>query len=444
MSTHQRRTIVILGAGFAGVQCARELARLLPPSEDSQIVLIDQHNFFLFTPMLTEVVGAQVEPYHIVNATRRLSPCVTFMQGRIDSVDLQNRCVTVTLGQAEENIPEEQRTINADHLVIALGSVTNFHGIAGLQEHALTLKSLSDAAAIRNRALALLERADAESDHNERAALLTVVVGGGGFSGVETMAALNALLRESIRFYHNLQPDDVHTILVHAGDRLLPELSASLAAYTQRKLVQRGVEVVLNTKITGAANNAVELGNGRQIATHLLIWTGGVKPNPVIETLPSKRGEHGGIVVDRCCAVPDYPGVWAVGDCAEIPLPGGKGTYAPIAQNASREGRHLARNIVAVMHGGKPQPFVYHPIGELALVGRRSGVARVFGVNFSGPLAWAMWRAVYLAKLPRWSKQLRVLTDWLLDFAIKREIAELPLVRPVAAHEQERHVESQR
>jgi NADH dehydrogenase len=420
--------IVILGAGFAGVQCARELARRLPADQDGRITLVDRHNYLLFTPMLTEVAGGQVDTRHIVAAIRRLSSRITFVEGRVDEVDLRRRRITLIVGQSEAGIPEERRTLEAEQLVIALGSVTNFHDIDGLQAHALTVKSLGDAAMIRNRALALLERAGAEPDRERRRALLTFVVGGGGFSGVETMAALNDLVRDSVKYYPQIQAGDIRTILAHGQERLLPELSGPLAEYARQKLQRRGVEVLLNTRITGAGADYVELHSGRRIATHMLIWTAGVAPNPLVERLDCRRGKHGGIIVDACCAVPGYPGVWALGDCAEIPQRGGA-TYAPTAQNATREGRRVARNILAAWRGQPPRPFSYRPIGELAIVGKRTGVARLFGLRFSGFVAWWMWRTVYLLKLPTLGKRIRVAADWTLDLLFGREIEELPIAR---------------
>jgi len=429
VSAHERTRIVIVGAGFAGVHVARELARLLPHEEDGAITLVDQNNFMLFTPMLTEVVGGQVETSHVVSAVRRLSPRVAFAQGRVDGIDLSTKRVTLTVGGTAAGIPRSSRTVEADQLVIALGSVTNYHGIPGVQEHALTVKSVGDAAAIRNRTLELLDYAAAEPDQEQRRALLTFVVGGGGFAGVETMAALNDLVRAVAKTYPPLRDTPIRTVLVHPGKRLLPELSAGLARYAQRKLEQRGVEVILDTKITGAGPDYTELEGGTRIPTHLLIWTAGVTPSPVIGTLDCTRGRHGGVVVDACCAVAGHPGVWALGDCAEIPHPGGKKTYAPTAQNAMREGRQVARNIAAVLQGHKPQPFVYTPIGELALVGRRSGVASLYGVHLSGLLAWVLWRGIYLAKMPLLGKRVRIGLDWLLDVLCGRDIVALPLSR---------------
>lgn len=421
--------VVILGAGFGGVHVAQELTNLLPPQSDCEITLVDQNNFLLFTPMLTEAAGGQVDTRHVVASVHNLSPRIQFRQGRVKEINVRGRTVQVTLGAPEKDIPQGDLTLEADHLVIALGSVTNFHDLPGLKENSLTVKSLGDAAAIRNRVLELLERADSETDAAKRCALLTVVVGGGGFSGVETMAAVNDLLRDGARHYPSVKVEDVQTILVQPGDRLLPELHGSLASYAQSELEKRGVDVKLKTEISGAGDGYVEIKNGPRIETHLLIWAGGIKPSPVIDGIDCKRGHHGGIVVDGCCAVPDRPGVWALGDCAEIPEPHGGKTYAPTAQNAMREGTLVARNIVALLGGQKPEPFVYTPIGELAIVGKRAGVAKIYGLHFAGLPAWAMWRLIYLAKMPGVSNRVRIAVDWLLDMVFGREITELPVAR---------------
>lgn len=423
------QTIVILGAGFGGIEAARHLSALLPESETCDIVLVDRHNYSLFTPMLTEVASGQVDADEIVVAVRSLGPRVRFEQGDVTSIDPKARTVTITIGDPAQDIPQTRRTIRADHLVIALGSVNNFHHIPGLQEHSIGIKSVDDAAAIRSRAVALLERADEEPDAAERRALLTFVVGGGGFSGVETMAAVNDMVRDLAEKFPRVQPHDIRTVIAHPADRLLPELDAGLAAYAQKELQRRGVEVRLQTEVSGAGADYVEVkdsknGKGERIYTHTIIWTGGVKPNPVIDSAGVKLGKHHGIVVDGCCRVQGHPHVWALGDCAEVPKPGGKGTYAPTAQNATREGAQVARNIAAVMRGGDPQPFDYHPIGELAVVGKRAGVASLYGVHISGIAAWAMWRMVYLAKLPSLPKRLRVGFDWVMDLATGRDVVD--------------------
>jgi NADH dehydrogenase len=436
--------ILIVGAGFAGTNAARELARLLPRPEHGEITLVDEDDYQLFTPMLTEAAGGEVEARHIARPLSDLPARITFERGRVAEIDLANRKVTLTNAtkngdstEGDENDKrdnggapgENRRTLEADQLVIALGSVPNFHDIPGVAEHSLTVKSLEDAAAIRDHVLKVLEHAEAESGDDERRAALTFVVGGGGFTGVETMAAVNDLARAGVERYPHTRKRDVRALIVTPEERLLPELSAELAAYAQRKLEARGVEVRLKTKITGAGRGYVELDGGERVETRTLIWAGGVKPNPVAERLDCRHGKHGGIVVDECCRVTDRAGVWALGDCAEIPKPDSKGTYSPTAQNATREGALVARNIVATLRGQEPKPFRYRPLGELALVGRHAGVARVFGLNFSGLPAWLLWRAVYWVKMPDALQRVRILLDWLLDFAFGRPVAALPPAR---------------
>jgi NADH dehydrogenase len=240
------------------------------------------------------------------------------------------------------------------------------------------------------------------------------------------MAAINDLVRDIEGKYPGIKPEDVRTIIATPGPKLLPELDPALGAYAQRKLEERGIEVMLKTRITGAGASYVELGDSQKIPSHLVIWAGGVKPSPAVEKIDCQRGHHGGIVVDGTCAVPDHPGVWALGDCAEVPRPDGQGAYAPTAQNATREGTLVGRNVVATLRGKKPEPFTFKPLGELAIVGRRSGVARIYRYKFSGPLAWAMWRLIYLMKMPDRGQQARILLDWVLDVTFGRNMVGAP------------------
>src|SRR5579859_391123 len=429
MSGAGRPKIVILGAGFAGMYAAQALAKLLPHAVDGDLTLIDVNNFFVFTPMLTEVAGGELDPRHIVSAIRRFSPRINFMQGCVDTIDLKKKRVIVSLGRPEDALPNGQKTLEADHLVIALGSATNYYGITGLKENSLNIKNLGDAALIHNRALALLERADEEPDPDTRRELLTFVVGGGGFSGVETMAALNDLVRENCKNYPRILPGDIRTIIIQGEGRLLPELDEKLAAYTQQKMEKRGVEVRLSAFISGVGPDYVELKGGERIKTYLLIWTGGVAPTPAVKHLDCEHSHRGGITTDEHFRIPGYANTWAIGDCADVPQPGKQKPYTPTAQNATREGQALAHNIVATLRGEELQPFVYRPIGELAMIGKRTGVASVYGLRFSGRLAWAMWRAIYLFKMPHMSMRLRVGIDWIGDFLFGRESAELPAMR---------------
>ncbi|MDQ6676542.1 MAG: FAD-dependent oxidoreductase, partial [Acidobacteriota bacterium] len=375
------------------------------------------------TPMLSEAAGGELDPRHIVSSVQKLPHRITFVQGRVDSIDLASKTVKLTSGA--DHVPQANRSLTADQLVIALGSVTNYHGIQGLADHSLGIKTVADAMHICGRAVALLDLAANESDLSKRRALLTFVVGGGGYTGVETMAALNDLVRERVRQYPSLSADDIRTILIEPGDRLLAEITPDLAAYAQSKLNAHGIEIRLKTEITGAGDGYVELKGGERIAAQTLIWAAGITPSPLAAGLDCAHNKHHAIEVDASFAVKDRPGAWALGDCAAIPHSSGK-DYAPTAQNATREGMQVARNIVAVLRGAKPEPFVYTPIGELALVGKHDGVARIYGHNFSGLPAWVMWRVIYLAKMPGVGQRSRILLDWTLDFAFGRTILPVP------------------
>ena len=425
------KTFIIVGAGFAGLAAASELARLLPDPNNGDILLIDEDNFLLFTPMLAEAAGGELDSRHIVHPVDHVSARIQFIQGTVTGIDLTKKTVDVKRGRKGSNLAPQQ--YQADHIVIALGSVTNFHHIPGLAEIAIPMKKLEDAVAVCDRALACLEQASMEEDPNKRQEMLTFVVAGGGFSGVETMAALNDLLRANLRKYPKITGHEIRTILINPGDRLLTEITSDLAAYAHSELKKRGVQTRMKIKISGATHTYVELEGGERIPARTLIWTAGVKPNPLVEKLECEKGKHGGIKVNACCQVVGHHGIWALGDCADVPHSNGKGSYAPTAQNATPAGKLVARNIVAALRGMKGASFQYTPVGELALVGRRAGVARIYGHNFSGPLAWAMWRATYLAKMPGAGQKARILSDWVLDLIFGRDPVSLGPGTPAIA-----------
>ena len=415
--------ILILGGGFGGLYCALELERTLARDRTAEVTLVNRENFFLFTPLLHEVAASDLDVTHIVNPIRKLLRRVKFFSGDVEAIDLERRVVRVSHGLAHHD-----HELPYDHLVLALGGVTNFAGVPGLESHALTMKSLGDAIHLRNRLIEHLEQADVEAGAEMRAPLLTVVVAGGGFAGVETIAGVHDFLREAVRFYPNLQESELRQVLVHSGDAVLPELGPELGAYTGRQLSRRGVELRTGTRVSGYEDGVVRLSDGTRIPCATMVWTAGTSPNPLLRRLPFANA-RGRVPVNADLSVPGFENVWAVGDGAEIPDAANGGTCPPTAQHALRQGTHLARNLAASIEGRATRPFRFGGLGALAAIGRRTGVARIFGVNFSGFFAWWLWRTVYLSKLPRLEKKLRVVLDWTLDLVFTKDLVQFVTFR---------------
>jgi NADH dehydrogenase len=411
---------VVLGGGFGGVYTAMHLERRLGPSVE--ITLVSRENFFLFTPMLHEVAASDIDITHLVSPLRALLGRATVFVGEVVAIDCQSRSVTVRHGtEAHEH------QLPFDHLVIALGSITNFYGLPGLERHALTMKTLGDAIHLRNEVIAAMEEADSECSTGGTRPLTFVVVGG-GFAGVETVAGVNDFVREGLRYYRRIDSRRVRTVLIHAGSVILPELGEKLGRYAQQELGRSGVEIMTNAKVAECGGDVVRLADGRSIASHLVVWTAGTSPHPLIHDLPC-RLDHGRIVVDETLAVPGWHGIWALGDCAVVPDRRTGKPFPPTAQHAIRQARTAARNIAASVEGKPPVPFRFRTLGQLAAIGRRTGVARVLGVNFSGFFAWWLWRTIYLSKLPRLEKKVRVAIDWTLDLVFSKDFVQFLTVR---------------
>jgi NADH dehydrogenase len=256
---------------------------------------------------------------------------------------------------------------------------------------------------------------------------------------VETIAAVNDFAREALAFYPQLSADTLRMVLVHPGPVILPELSPKLGAYAQQKLAQRHVDIRVNTRVTGVSEHGVALSDGTTIPSHTLVWTAGTSPHPLLETLPCPK-ERGRLLVNEYMAVPEWPGVWALGDCALVPDRQSGHYYPPTAQHALREGKVVAQNLTAALRGGRQKPFVFATIGQLAAIGRRTGVASILGVNFSGFLAWWLWRTIYLSKLPRFEKKVRVALDWTLDLLFSKDIVQFTTVRAPTVSQAETRV----
>ncbi|MGH9204120.1 MAG: NAD(P)/FAD-dependent oxidoreductase, partial [Vicinamibacterales bacterium] len=327
----RRKRILVLGGGFGGLHTARHLEHTFRNDPTAEISLVCRDNFFLYTPMLHEIASCDIDITHIVSPIRTLLRQTQVFIGAVERIDLDARRVRVAHG-----FEEHTHDLDYDHLVIALGSITNFYGLPGLEAHALTMKTLGDAIHLRNRLIATLEEADTECTAADDG-LLTIVVAGGGFAGVETLAAVNDFVREAARFYPRINPDRIRMVLVHSGAVILPELGEHLGHYAQAKLVARGLEIVTNTRVAAVSSDAVELSNGQRIAARLVVWTAGTSPNPLLHGLPCPL-DHGRLVVDEMLRVKGYDNVWALGDCAVVlncKTPGV--TDPPTCQHALRQ-----------------------------------------------------------------------------------------------------------
>ena len=408
--------VLILGGGFGGTYAALEFERIVAHRTDLEVTLVTLDNYFLFTPMLHEVAASDLEMSAIISPLRKLLQRVKTFTGRIDVVKIGERKVVVVHG-----FDNHLHELSYDHLILALGSGTNFHGAATIEKNALTIKTLDDAIELRNTLIRHLEDANSECAADDRQPALTFFVAGAGFAGVETIGAINDFIRESICFYPNLKANRIRTLLISSEELILPELGRKLGAYAQGKLSARGVEIITKAKVCRFRDGLLELSDGKKIPATLLIWAAGNAPNQLIANLPIPKRD-GRVEVNEYLQVPGFCGVWALGDCASIP-DGKNGFHPPTAQHAIREGRCAARNVVAEILGAKKKPLRFTTLGRLAVIGNRTGVANILGLNFSGFFAWWLWRTVYLFKLPRLEKKVRVAIDWTLDLCFARDFA---------------------
>lgn len=423
----EKKRIVILGGGFGGVYAAKYLEKALGRKDDFEIILINKENYFVFQPMLAEVISGALGILDPVNPIRHLLRKTQLHVREVEGIDIENRTVTVSPG-----FRPHAHKVPFDHLILAMGNVTDFRGMRGLPEHAIPFKNLADALYLRNHVIRALEEAAIEEDDLElRKQLLTFVVAGGGFSGVEVVAELNDFVRGVARKYRGLDPSEIRVVLLHSQDRILPEVSEKLAVFAQKILQKRGVELRLHTRLEAATGQEAILAGGERIPTRTLVSTVPSSPHPLIETLDLPKGKNGRLIANSFLEVEGAPNIWALGDCAQVPAPDG-GSSPPTAQHAIRQAKTLANNIVASIRGGEKQTFGFKGLGKMGSLGHRSAVADIFGMNVSGILAWWMWRTIYLMKMPGWGRRLKVAVSWTLDTFLPPELVELKLNRSMS------------
>ena len=419
------KRILILGGGYAGVNVLKHLQKTFESDTEVSISLVSQDNFFLHTPLLPEMATGMLASRHIATPIRAFCKRARYYQAKVDSIDLNNNKVTISRA-----LDSQKRELEFDYLVIALGGKTNFFGNKNVEKHALTIKTLGDAIVMRNHIISILESADQEEDPNVLSKLMTFVVVGGGFSGVETVGEINDFVKESVeKFYRNIDPEKIRIILVSAGEKILPEIG-DLGDYAMASLTKNGVEIIKNTKLVDAEPEQISLDNGMKIPYSTLVWAGGVTVDPVVSKLDTEHSSRGNILVDKFLRIKNHPQVFALGDCASITDERTGKPYPPTAQHAVREAKIVSENIISSIKGNDSQkPFVYQSKGSMAKIGKRNGVALVMGRRIHGFTAWFLWRQYYLSTLPSAEKKFRVAIDWFADLFFPRDITILSGVK---------------
>lgn len=413
--------VVIAGGGFAGVAAAREFERLRVPGID--VTLVDRRNFMLFTPMLPEVAAGSVEARHVVQPFRSMLRRTSFELGDITGVDLNARQLTV-----RHPVTGDTRELSYDELVLALGAESSTMGVPGVQEHAIPLKSLSDAERLHRAVLGVAEVVEKTLDVVERDRLLRFVVVGGSFTGVEAAGELHGFLRSISSYYPALRKHGYEILLIEGGERLLPHLDAKFGKYAAHSLTDRGVRVLVREDVDRVERDCVVLKSGKSFPSRTIVWAAGIKPNPLLEHIGLPRLEKGAAIVDPELSVHGVPHLWAIGDCAAVPKPGG-GTYEPLAQNAVHEGPVLARNVTAPFRGRSQEAYRREKLGQMASLGDRQAVGELPRERMvTGLPAWLLWRAYYLSRSPGAANKARVGIDWALGMIFPPRIARLPLV----------------
>ena len=412
------KRIVILGGGFGGVYTARRLGGMLKLGEAS-VTLINRENYSLYQPMLPEVISGTIGFTDVVSPIRQLSPRTELVTREVESIDLKNKIVTVSPGFRPRSME-----VPYDYLVIALGGITDYSGKPGLLEHAKPFRTLADALSLRSHLIHVLEEAECETDPQFRNKLLTFVVAGGGFSGVEVIAELHDFVHHVKDNYPRLRSEKIRCVLVHSGDRILPEITPQLAVFAHKLLAKRGIEIRLLDRLVTATSERAILKSAVEIQTKTIVSAVPSAIAPVLKQLDCAKDNHR-LQVNRKLELVGYEGqVWALGDCASIVTKSGN-PVPPTAQHATREARTVAANIAASLRGEESSEFDFEGLGKLGSLGRYSAVAEIFGIRVSGLPAWFVWRTIYLMKMPSLYRKVRIGLDWMIALLFQPDLVQV-------------------
>jgi NADH dehydrogenase len=415
--------ILIVGGGYVGMYTALGLQKKLR-SREASVTVVDPQPHMTYQPFLPEAAAGSIEPRHVVVPLRRVLRQCHVLTGRVTKISDADKVATI---EAPDGHVEE---IPYDVLVVALGSVARTLPIPGLADRGIAFKTIGEAIYLRNHVLSRLDLASTTDEPELRKRLLTFTVIGGGYAGIEALAELEDMARYALRYYENLDPNDMRWVLVEATGRIMPEVRDSLGVYTVKELEARGIEVYLDTRVKTMEDGHVVLDDGTEYDCDTIIWTAGVKANPVLADTDLPLDQRGRVICTATMQVQGLDGVWAAGDNAAVPDlsktdEDPAATCSPSAQHAVRQANQLAKNIVAVLRGRKPKPYVHKYAGSVASLGLYKGVADVYGFKAKGFIAWGMHRAYHVSRMPTFNRKVRVAFDWLGSWLLKREVVSL-------------------
>ncbi|WP_246281987.1 NAD(P)/FAD-dependent oxidoreductase [Nitrosopumilus ureiphilus] len=424
------KKILILGGGFGGITVLREIEKNFKKSK-VEITIVSDENYFLFTPMLPQVISGLLHPSNISTPIRYFCKKAKFLQAIIESIDLDQQLVTI-----QRSFDNKMRALEYDYLVLALGGNTNYFKNHNLEKHSFSMKSIEDAIAVKNHIILMLEHAAQTGNYELQKMLLTFVVVGGGFAGVETISEINHFVRHSIsKFYPSINPKNINIVLISSKERILPEINEELSKKAWESMEKAGINILKNTRADDAGEEFVMLNNGEKLPCATLIWTGGITMNNVVSELKCEHGESGRIVVDEILRMKNRENVFVLGDCALIKDSNLDSFYPSTAQHAIREGKLIVENLKALFKNEKKlKKFSFHSIGVMAIIGNRTGIATIRGYSIIGITAWLIWRAYYLAKIPTLGKKLKISVDWATDFLLTRDITLIGTIKKKKIH----------
>jgi NADH dehydrogenase len=408
----------VVGGGYVGMYTALGLLKRVPPGS-LDVILVAPESFMLYQPLLPEAAGGNIEPRHVVIPLRRVLRRATIVTGRLETLDHPARRATV------RPLDGDPYDLGYDHVVLGLGAVSRVLPVPGLAEHGVGFTSVPEAIHLRNRVLERMDAAESTEDEALRRRALTFVFVGGGYSGVQGLAELEDLAREASALYRTVRREDMRWVLVEAADLILPEIGESLSRYAVERLRGRGIEVRLSTRLESAVDGKLVLSDGEAFEADTLVWTAGVRANPVVEGLGFPSVDRGRIDVDEFLRVRGAEGAWAAGDCAAVPDLTTGGICPPTAQHALRQARRIAKNVLATLGGRRLKPFRYRQLGTLVSLGKHKGVARVLGTKLRGFPAWFLHRTYHLLLIPTVNRRARVMADWTLGLFFRRDVVQL-------------------